>query len=187
MTRPLLILATLALALNACGEEPRDGAPPPTTSTVPATAPQPGPTDADCVQQTTLNPDGTVRTVSGGAVPVERGVTIDHDALTSLDDTYRLTVTADPTHINTNQLFELRAAITDADGRPLTAADVSLSIDAAMPHHEHGLNTTPRVSPTDDTFLCQGIIFHMPGRWELYFDIEDRGITERAILELMVR
>ncbi len=192
MTRPIIAisLATLMLALGACGDQATgDGEPAPSPPVTPAAAngAQATPADLDCAQQTVFNEDGTVREVSAGAVPVERGVTIEAAKLVSLDDTYRLSVSATPTRVETNRLFELNIAITDADGVRMSAPAVVLTVDAAMPHHEHGLNTTPRVTPQGDGFLAEGLIFHMPGKWEVYFDVEDRGITERAILELVVR
>lgn len=31
---------------------------------------------------------------------------------------------------------------------------------------------------------AEGLVFHMPGRWELYIDITDGGVTERAQLDV---
>jgi hypothetical protein len=181
-------LATLTLAIGACGDGTKsDDSPRAIEPASTPIAPQSDTGDVDCAQETIYNEDGTVREVSGGIVGIERGVTIDGIELVSMDDTYRLTVSAEPTRVETNRLFELHVTIADADGTPIGAPAVTLSVDAAMPHHEHGLNTTPRVSASGDGFVAEGLIFHMPGKWEVYFDIEDRGIIERAILELVVR
>lgn len=62
-----------------------------------------------------------------------------------------------------------------------SAADLTLSVDAAMPQHGHGMNRVPRVSRLEPGhFLVEGMYFHMTGKWELYLDITDGALTERA-------
>lgn len=63
--------------------------------------------------------------------------------------------------------------------------NVSLSVDAGMPEHMHGMNVQPKITQMKDgSFLVEGMLFHMPGRWELYFDITRNGVTERAQTEI---
>lgn len=63
-----------------------------------------------------------------------------------------------------------------------------LSVDAAMPHHRHGMMARPIVRRSGKgTFLADGLNLHMPGYWELYFDVSREGITERARVKLMVQ
>ena len=53
--------------------------------------------------------------------------------------------------------------------------------DAAMPHHNHGMNHVPLIERTGPgRWHVEDMLFHMPGYWELYFDIQDQGITHRA-------
>ena len=43
------------------------------------------------------------------------------------------------------------------------------------------MNTIPNVRLNDDgTFAVSEMLFHMPGFWELYFDITEGAVTERA-------
>ncbi len=67
---------------------------------------------------------------------------------------------------------------------PLDAADPDatvVSVDAAMPHHGHGMNVRPKVTrAADGSYLVTGMLFHMPGRWELMFDVTRDGLLERA-------
>ena len=59
--------------------------------------------------------------------------------------------------------------------------DIELSVDAAMPEHGHGMNRVPSVAALGDgRFRAEGLLFHMPGRWEIYFDVTRGAITERA-------
>jgi hypothetical protein len=57
----------------------------------------------------------------------------------------------------------------------------TLAADAAMPHHGHGMNVAPTVKRTKPgEFRVDGMLFHMPGYWELYFDLVQGGTLERA-------
>jgi hypothetical protein len=59
--------------------------------------------------------------------------------------------------------------------------DGTLAADAAMPHHGHGMNVAPTVKRTKPgEFRVDGMLFHMPGYWELYFDLVQGGTLERA-------
>jgi len=62
-----------------------------------------------------------------------------------------------------------------------------LRVDAQMPEHRHGMNYRPTVATTGDgRFVAQGLLFHMPGRWQLLFDVERGGRTERLATDLLV-
>lgn len=67
--------------------------------------------------------------------------------------------------------FDLEVRVDDANGAP---ADVSLELDAEMPHHGHGMNVRPVVERTGPgRFIVRGVLLHMSGRWELAFDLGD--------------
>ena len=47
-----------------------------------------------------------------------------------------------------------------------------LRVDATMPAHKHGMNYTPSVSALEsNVFEIEGILFHMPGMWEMRIDL----------------
>ncbi|MAD19301.1 MAG: hypothetical protein CMJ52_03655 [Planctomycetaceae bacterium] len=73
--------------------------------------------------------------------------------------------------------IELR--ITDASGRPV-GDDVEVVFDAEMPHHGHGMNVEPRVTRGEGGWSVEGILLHMPGRWEASVDLVADGEIERA-------
>ncbi|MEN9317184.1 MAG: hypothetical protein RIS35_3577 [Pseudomonadota bacterium] len=53
-----------------------------------------------------------------------------------------------------------------------TEAPPRVDIDARMPEHRHGMNYTPSVVVTGPgRFAAEGLVFHMPGRWTLSFDV----------------
>ncbi len=65
------------------------------------------------------------------------------------------------------------------------AAVAAVRVDAQMPEHRHGMNYRPRVSARGNgLYVAEGLLFHMPGRWQLLFDVERGGRTERLEAEI---
>jgi hypothetical protein len=91
-----------------------------------------------------------------------------------------------PDPIPWGEPFALEVWVLDAAGEPRPARDAALSVDAAMPEHGHGMNRVPEVTRAGDGFLVGGMLFHMPGRWELYLDVTEGALTERAQLEVLL-
>jgi len=48
----------------------------------------------------------------------------------------------------------------------------AVAVDARMPEHHHGMNYKPTVKKVADHYRADGLMFHMPGRWELGFDLD---------------
>ena len=72
---------------------------------------------------------------------------------------------------------------------PRAAADApgSVRVDANMPAHRHGMNYRPVVTAkSSELFRAEGLMFHMPGRWDLTFDVEGGGRTERLTSTLQL-
>ena len=60
------------------------------------------------------------------------------------------------------QLFSVRIKL--CDGKVVD----ELRVDAIMPAHQHGMNYTPTVTALgENLFEVDGMLFHMPGLWEL--------------------
>jgi hypothetical protein len=58
----------------------------------------------------------------------------------------------------------------------LCGAGRLLRVDADMPAHRHGMNYRPTLSlQPDGSFVAQGLLLHMPGRWRIRFEIETDG------------
>ena len=56
----------------------------------------------------------------------------------------------------------------------------AVRVDANMPEHRHGMNYRPVVTAKSSTmYRAEGLLFHMPGRWDLTFDIDAPGRVER--------
>lgn len=64
----------------------------------------------------------------------------------------------------------------------------SVKVDAHMPEHRHGMNYKPRLTALGDgRYEAQGLMFHMPGRWEFLFDIEGAAGSERLVHSMVLR
>ena len=76
--------------------------------------------------------------------------------------------------------LEIRAC---ADG----AAPLLTRVDADMPEHRHGMNYRPSLTATGDgRYVADGLLFHMPGRWRLSFDVEREGRRLRLTTDVLV-
>ena len=64
--------------------------------------------------------------------------------------------------------------------KPGTAAPESVRVDAHMPEHRHGMNYKAQVvAASGGRYQADGLMFHMPGRWEFIFDVRSGGSTDR--------
>ena len=90
-----------------------------------------------------------------------------------------------PAPIAVGQHFSVDVVVCPRDGaRPATG----LRLDAVMPEHRHGMNYRATVSPRGDgRFVAEGLLFHMPGRWQLVFDVESGGGSERLVADVPLR
>lgn len=81
--------------------------------------------------------------------------------------------------------FAVDVWVFDAQHPDAPLGDVTLTVDAAMPQHGHGMNRVPRlVARGAGHWRAEGLLFHMPGRWELYYDITRGAVTERAQVDV---
>jgi len=93
---------------------------------------------------------------------------------------YEVKYLAVPTAIPLNQPFDLQFSLRDRNGQPI-GSGTTIQVDAGMPAHHHGMNLKPTVTVNPDgTYTASGLLFHMPGLWQIYFDISCNGVTERA-------
>lgn len=97
---------------------------------------------------------------------------------TATTDAWEVELVVTPDPIPVNEHFTAEVAVrARADGGPPT----SVRVDADMPAHGHGMNTEPRLSPLGEgRWRVEGLLFHMPGSWELYVDVGEGQALERA-------
>jgi len=90
---------------------------------------------------------------------------------------YVLAYRSAPARIAVGEHFALELAVCGKDGAP---APESLQVDAHMPAHRHGMNYAPVVRRTAaNRWRAAGLLLHMPGRWELRFDVRAGGAADR--------
>tara|TARA_R110000787_G_scaffold116367_2_gene226555 strand:+ start:248 stop:730 length:483 start_codon:yes stop_codon:yes gene_type:complete len=73
-----------------------------------------------------------------------------------------------PAEIAVGQPFSVEAVACRDDKTAATA----IRLDAGMPAHGHGMNYAPserKLGPGHSAF--DGLVFHMPGRWQMTFDV----------------
>ncbi len=87
-----------------------------------------------------------------------------------------------PAHIELGRHFAIDAIVC-ADG----ATPTLTRVDAEMPAHRHGMNYRPTLAAKGaGRYLVEGFMFHMPGRWELSFDVEAGGRRTRLVTPIAV-
>lgn len=85
-----------------------------------------------------------------------------------------VTFRSTPAPLPLNASFGLDIAICAKDGSAVPAP----RIEASMPAHRHGMNYRPRLTETQKgLFRADGLLFHMPGRWELVFEVAGERLT----------
>jgi hypothetical protein len=56
-----------------------------------------------------------------------------------------------------------------------------------MPAHSHGMNYRASILPRDEgLFEAQGLMFHMPGKWQLRLDFTLEGEAGQVRLDYLV-
>lgn len=172
MMARLAVLAFLPLSLGACSDAPRGGAASgsPGSPATPPGAAAPVPADPALAERdrafAPVPPAATAPALEGREGATEKGL-------------YRIRWTG-PDPIPLNAQFGLALAATLADGSPLPAS-ASVTVDAGMPGHGHGMTLAPRTERLGDgTFETRGMLFHMPGDWEITVRVSDGEISDGA-------
>lgn len=98
---------------------------------------------------------------------------------------YEVAFATQPAPIATGAHFALEVAVCPRGG---AAPPRVLAVDAVMPEHRHGMNYRPTVTVLGPgRYRAEGLMFHMPGRWDLLFDVDGGAGTERLVATLRLR
>ncbi|MBX3373429.1 MAG: hypothetical protein KF817_06315 [Phycisphaeraceae bacterium] len=127
----------------------------------------PGSGAVDAVTEPVLSPPGAGRIVSNGGGWI-------------------VVFTPDPDPIPLNTPFSLAVQVSRS-GEDAGDEGISLQVDARMPEHRHGMVVRPAIERLGPgVFRVDGMLLHMPGYWELTFDIASGTRVERAQIALVI-
>lgn len=97
---------------------------------------------------------------------------------------YLIAFRPDPMLIEVGAPFALVLNVCTKRGQPAEL----VSLDATMPEHKHGMNYRPTiVRGQDGRYRAEGLVFHMPGRWEVNFDVRSDAETERLSHDILLK
>jgi hypothetical protein len=96
-------------------------------------------------------------------------------------DRFMLALRPDPLRIEVGQPFGLIMNVCTKRGEPAEL----VRVDATMPEHKHGMNYAATVQGgSSGRYRVEGLLFHMPGTWEIAFDVRPVGQTGSEIQRL---
>ena len=94
---------------------------------------------------------------------------------------YSLRYRTQPERISIGEHFAVEFAVCAKGAKPLPGA---IGVDAWMPEHRHGMNYKPAIRPLGEgRFRAEGLMFHMPGRWEFVFDLGGERLADSLRME----
>jgi hypothetical protein len=100
----------------------------------------------------------------------------------TISASYAVSCVFDPSPIPRNEHVDMTLSLRRKDGAALSEG-LSVKVDADMPSHGHGINTAPEIQKvTTGKYEVKGLLFHMGGEWELYIDVMEDGIPDRATI-----
>jgi hypothetical protein len=92
-------------------------------------------------------------------------------------DRYVMGYRTKPAKLAVGQHFSVELAVCAKEGQP---APEAVRVDGFMPDHNHGMNYRPTVKALKPGFYqADGMMFHMPGRWDFIFEVRAGGKSER--------
>ena len=90
----------------------------------------------------------------------------------------------EPLRIEVGQPFSLLFNVCAKSGSP----GELVAVDAQMPDHKHGMNYRPTIVPGGDgRYRVDGLVFHMPGYWELSIDVRTGEESERLTHDFILK
>ena len=99
-------------------------------------------------------------------------------------DHYMIAFRPEPMRIEVGEPFALLFNVCTKDGNPAEL----VAVEATMPEHKHGMNYRPTiVAGGDGRYRAEGMVFHMPGRWEVAMDVRAGEESERLTHEIILK
>jgi len=90
---------------------------------------------------------------------------------------YSVAYRTQPAKLAVGRHFTVEMAVCPKGGEP---APEIVRVDGFMPEHNHGMNYKAVVKAGEGgRYLADGMMFHMPGRWDFIFEVRGGGKTDR--------
>lgn len=98
---------------------------------------------------------------------------------------YAISYRTQPAKIAVGQHFAVEFALCANEG---AAAPESVRVDAVMPEHRHGMNYKTTVKSIGaGRYRADGLMLHMPGRWDYIFEVRAAGTVERLTKSVILQ
>ena len=99
-------------------------------------------------------------------------------------DHYMIAFRPEPMRIEVGEPFALLFNVCTKDGNPAEL----VAVEATMPEHKHGMNYRPTiVAAGDGRYRAEGMVFHVPGRWEVAMDVRAGEESERLTHDIILK
>ncbi len=90
----------------------------------------------------------------------------------------------DPAQPKIGEFFAVEFAVCN---RNAAATLETLRVDATMPAHRHGMNFQPKIAAVgSNLYRAEGMMFHMPGTWQLLFEQRADGGPARLTTDIEI-
>lgn len=97
---------------------------------------------------------------------------------------FTVTIQPEGGTITRNQHFSIEVLVEPGTG---AAAPSSVTVDADMPSHGHGMNTKPETTPEGGPrYRAKGMLFHMAGEWSIMVEVAADAARERAFFPVSI-
>ena len=97
---------------------------------------------------------------------------------------YTIVFRTQPEKIAVGEHFSVEFAACPRANHP---EPTGVTVNARMPEHHHGMNYRPTVKRTAGHYQADGLMFHMPGRWEISFGLDADGKKEYLSRSILVK
>jgi hypothetical protein len=98
---------------------------------------------------------------------------------------FRASYETSPREIPINTLHTWTVHLTDADGRPVP--DAAITIRGDMPGHGHGLPTAPQARALGgEDYALEGMQFQMTGDWYVELEIQAGGRSDTLRIDFTI-
>ena len=101
---------------------------------------------------------------------------------------YMVASRPEPIRMEVGEPFSLLFNVCTKNNKPAEL----VAVDAQMPEHKHGMNYAPTIKAMGDgRYRVDGMLFHMPGSWEVAFDVRPAdkpdAETQRLTYDFVVK